>query len=116
MIGKNVLSKKPLCLAEVGEILEERKKDGELGFEQKASLDYCAKFSKLSFEDAKGVVEDLEKFAAIDEETRIKIVDVLPVHASQVRALLQKSKIALSEGEILEVLKIAKKYREAGKG
>ncbi|MEM3060449.1 MAG: RNA polymerase Rpb4 family protein [Candidatus Anstonellales archaeon] len=112
MIGKNIKSKTPLCLAEVKEILDSRKKDGEFGFEQKASYDYCEKFCHLSLEDAKGLLEELGKVEKLNEEARIKIVDILPEYASQIRLICQKAKVELSENEVEKILNIVKKYLE----
>ena len=116
MIGKNVLSKKPVSITEVKGTLAQRSKDGELGFEQKAAFEYCEKFAKLPVENMGGMLEDLAKFEALDDESKVKIMDVLPEYPGTLKAILQKSKCALSEEEIAEVLKISKKYRDTAKG
>ncbi len=115
MIGKNVKSKKPVCLADAECVLAERKKGGELGFEQKSSLTYCEKFAKVDAEDASGLFEDLAKFEKLDEEARVKIADILPAYASQVRIIAQKGRIELSSEDVEGILKAVRKYLEASK-
>ena len=47
MIGKEVVNNRPVCLAEVLEILEKRSKEEELKYEQRLDFDYAQKFCKL---------------------------------------------------------------------
>jgi len=48
LIGKNIVESKVAALAQVAEILEERKAAGEIGFEQQACLNYSNKFCKTT--------------------------------------------------------------------
>jgi DNA-directed RNA polymerase subunit F len=110
MIGKQTINNKPVTLAEVSEILEDRKKDGELGFEQQATFDYASKFSKLSKKKASEMLEELMKNEKIKPDFAVKIVDILPKNAAQLRLILAKGRYDLTSSEIEDVLKIVGKY------
>jgi len=112
MIGKQTIANKPTTLAEVAEILEDRKKEGELGFEQQATAEYSKKFAKVSKKKALEMLEDLQKIEKIKPDVAVKIVDILPKNVEQLRLILSKGRYDLTSSEIEEVLKIVGKYRK----
>ena len=107
---KQTINNKPVTLAEVSEILGGRKKEGELGFEQQATLDHATKFSKLSKKKASEMLEELMKNDKIKPDFAVKIVDILPKNAVQLRLILTKGRYDLTSSEIEDVLKIVEKY------
>ena len=48
MIGEEILESKSITLAEIAELLKERKKEKELSYEQEHALKYAKAFSKIS--------------------------------------------------------------------
>ena len=74
MIGKGANEIRPVMLAEVEKILEKRQGTaGEFGFEQQTSLEYAKRFSHLKYNDAKEMLDELEKLE-VKLETAVKIV------------------------------------------
>ncbi|MBI4399512.1 hypothetical protein HY570_02075 [Candidatus Micrarchaeota archaeon] len=112
MIGKETVNSKPATLADVKAILEKRKADGELGFEQQATMDYAEKFAKLSIESAGALGQELSKVEKIKPDAVAKIVDMLPKNASQLNLILSKERYTLTKEETTEVLNIVAKYAE----
>jgi len=106
MIGKNIVESKVAALAQVAEILEERKAAGEIGFEQQACLNYSNKFCKTTRKEALKLIDELMKNPKVKEASAVKIADLLPSHESQLVAILQKDRCELSKGEMAEVLKL----------
>ena len=52
MIGKKTVSKEPIPVAKVKDILQEFSEENELGYEQNLTLDHVSSFSKLTQEDS----------------------------------------------------------------
>lgn len=111
MIGKTSANSKPVTLAEVESILEKRKNEGEMGYEQQACLDYVKKFNKLTKEQADDMLGELMKNESVKEAAAIKIVDILPAYKSQLKMLLAKERIELSEDELAKLMATVQKYR-----
>ena len=102
MIGKEIVSKRPVSIYEVEELL---KGIEQPTFEQKASLDYVREVKKVDLETARKKIEEL-KGLGLDEELAIKIVNVYPKTAVELHAVLAKEKVGEDLYEkILEVLR-----------
>lgn len=102
-----IVSSKPITTAEVLSVLEERKKDEEeLGYEQANALDHAEKFAKCDRKKAEGILKKVKAASPkIDEETAVKIVDVMPRSEETLKAILLKNKIEISEEEIKDLMK-----------
>jgi DNA-directed RNA polymerase subunit F len=116
MIGKGANTIRPATLAEVEKILEKRQGvgGGEFGFEQQTSLDYAKRFSHLKYNDAKEMLEEVEKLD-IKPEAAVKIVDLLPVNKSQLMLVLSKDKVELSEKKMSQLEGIIAAYSKKAK-
>ncbi|MEW6329498.1 MAG: RNA polymerase Rpb4 family protein [Candidatus Micrarchaeota archaeon] len=112
MIGKETLKSRAAALGEVGDILEARRADGELGFEQQVTLDHAKKFTRLGKEKREELLKELLGFEKVKEEAAVKIVDLMPANADQLRLIFSKERYSLDEGEAEEVLDVVKKYLE----
>jgi DNA-directed RNA polymerase subunit F len=110
MIEKAVVSARPATLAEVAEVLEKRKEEGELGFEQQTTLAYSKKYAKLSKKKAAELMEELQKIEKLKPLVAAKIADILPKNSDQVRLIFVNERYSLSSAEIEGVLKIVEKY------
>jgi len=110
MIGKGANEIRPALLSEVEKILEKRQGTaGEFGFEQQTSLEYAKRFSHLKYNDAKEMLEGLEKLE-IKAETAVKIVDILPKNKSQLMLILVKDKVELAEKKMEKVEALIAEY------
>ena len=91
MIGKQILGSKPVPLSTVRRILEKKKEEGELTYEQKVTLEYVSEFGK---DNQKKVEETIEKLIeeGIDEKMAVKIVDIKPKTKEEVRLIFEKTK------------------------
>ena len=110
MIGKGANEIRPAMLAEVEKILDKRQGTaGEFGFEQQTSLEYAKRFSHLKYNDAKEMLDELEKLE-IKAETAVKIVDLLPKNKSQLMLILVKDKVELPEKKMEKVEALIAEY------
>lgn len=97
-------SSKPASIAKAKEILSNRSKEGELGYEQTQALENAEKFSKFKPDGIKKLVEKLTN-EKISEELATKIIDICPTDASTLKAILVKDRIELSDEEINQIIK-----------
>ena len=95
--------------AEAQEILKERKKEIELGYEQKNALDYLRKYSKLTEKKAKNLIEELSKVSKLRERQVILIVNLLPGDNDDLRLILEKDYNLLTDEEKTLILESVKK-------
>jgi len=110
MIGKGANEIRPAMLSEVEKILEKRQGTaGEFGFEQQTSLEYAKRFSHLKYNDAKEMLDELEKLE-VKTETAVKIVDLLPKNKSQLMLILVKDKVELAEKKMEKVEALIAEY------
>lgn len=108
-----IKSEKPITLPEVESLLKQRKEEGELRYEQKVSLKYAHKFSKLSEEKAKKLAKDLLDLdiVKIKEEHAIKMANLLPKNKDEVRLIFAKERFSLKSDELDQILGLIEKYR-----
>lgn len=109
MIGKEILSHKPVPLCEVADLLSEREKEGELGFEQKGALDYASKFRHLSKDKCEDLISKLLELPFMSENMAIKLVDTLPKTEEEVILVFGQEKKDITKGQVKEVMEILEK-------
>lgn len=113
---KEVKSFEYITIAEAKEILEEiakkRQEKADLLFETRRALKHVRTFSKLSSENAKKLVDELLKLPQVGKrELAVKIADIMPKVADEVRAIYIKER-TLSNEEIEQILEVVEKFRE----
>jgi len=106
MIGKEIKSTKVIPLSEVSRILEERQKDGELGFEQKSALEYAQKHSHVSQEKAHELISKIMDLQFASEAIAVKLVDLLPKSEDEVKLIFQQEKREITSAQAKQVLEI----------
>ena len=111
MAGKKRYDTRLASIPEVLEILEERKKDGELGYEQTLAYEYATKFSKIKESEAKKMKKELVGLG-VDEKLAIKFIEIMPDDASLVKLILamDKSRQPTEEETITKILAAVKSY------
>ena len=102
---------KYVSLAEVKNLLEKEAKKRELSYEQKLALEHAKHFAKLGVTKAKQMADQLMKIERIIEPFAYKIVDILPMHPDEVRAIFAKERFTLEDKEIKKIIEIVEKYR-----
>jgi DNA-directed RNA polymerase subunit F len=100
-----------VSLAEVKSLLEKEAKKRELSYEQKLALEHAKHFAKIGVTKAKQMAEELMKIERITEPFAYKIVDILPMHPDEVRAIFAKERFTLEDKEIKMIIEIVEKYR-----
>lgn len=102
--------KKVLTLAEVKDILTERQEEGELTAEQKLALEHVQKFSRTDSKKSKKLVKELLELGFVSEINAVKIADLMPAAADDVRLIFSKERASVDKKDIEKVLSIVEKY------
>ncbi len=110
MIGKSSSDAAVVTMPEVLEILEARKKGGELGYEQQLAYDYVKKFTKISEADAKKMRKEIEELE-LSPKVAAKVVDIMPLDQIQLRQALILEKKTVADDVVVKVMVIVEKYR-----
>ncbi len=115
MTFKEVIEEEPLAVPQAKEIVErateERKKlKKDLSFETRRALEHLSLFSKLSPEKAEKLLEELLDLGIKKKEIAIKIVDLVPRTADELRAIYAKERFTLSQEEIEKILETVEKH------
>jgi DNA-directed RNA polymerase subunit F len=107
---EEILKETLITNAEAKEILTERKKEIELGYEQKNALEYLRKYDKLSEKKAKELMEKLSEVKKLRERQIISIINILPKDTDDLRLILEKDYALLTEEEKNFILENVKNF------
>ncbi len=105
-----MIKNKKITIHEAKEILSQS--TGEMDELQKRTYEYVNVFSKISGEDARRLIEALEKEIGLEEEYAIQLVNIMPKTPEEIRTyLLGWKKIVPTETliKINEILNSVKK-------
>ena len=108
-----------LTITEVKEILKEREEAGiELGYVQTKAYDYVRKFSILSNEDTKKLLDILKSKYNIEDKLATQIVNLqyqFPETVEEIDLMFDKSDMRLDEAQKLDLIELLKEYTEIAK-
>ncbi len=95
-------------LAEVKAMLEKSQTvRTELTYEQKIALEHARRFARVDAATAGKIVKAvLAAVPGLEEKYAVRVADLLPQHADDVRAIFQKSHHELTDDEIAGVLAV----------
>lgn len=96
--------------AEAKDILSGRKKEIELGYEQRNSLDYLKKYDRLNEKKVKELIEKLSEVKKLRERQIILIANMLPQDTDDLRIILDKDYTLLTDEEKNLILETVKKF------
>ncbi len=111
MIGKNEEESKVISIPAVLDILEKRKKDGELGYEQQLAYEHASKCASISKSEAEKMQKELEE-AGLSAKGAIKVIDVMPINDTQLKQVLVIEKKNIEEETIKKVMEIVNKFKK----
>ncbi|MFB0543974.1 MAG: hypothetical protein ACETVR_04250 [Candidatus Bathyarchaeia archaeon] len=103
----NKIKKNPIPIVEARKLLEESEE--EMGPLQRVVLDYTTRFSKLNFEGAVKLVEELVNETGLELGTAIQMANCLPKSQEEIRTILGRQRI-ISEEDLKRILKIIERH------
>ncbi|TLZ71573.1 MAG: RNA polymerase [Methanobacteriota archaeon] len=106
-----MVEEKHLSLAEIRDLLEKEKAARPtLSMEQQYALQHASLFAHVTPEQAHKLVKELMEIPMMSEFNAVKVSDLLPTHADDVRAIFAKERFALSKEDMDRVLEIVRQY------
>ncbi len=110
MIGKEQKSSRELPLPNVLEMLEERKKGGELGYEQQLAYEHAKKFASISAKNAEKMEEELLALD-ISRKLSVKIIDIMPLNMDQLKQTVIMERKPIPEEMLKSMMEVVERYR-----
>jgi len=105
------LDERVVTLTEVKEMLEKAEADrGELSYEQKLALEHARRFARFTPENLEKLIAELKQNPKIDGLMAVRVADMAPAHADDVRALFAKARTNLDESEVQKVIETVRRY------
>ena len=115
-IFKEIVDEEYLTIPEVKELLadieNERATDEEreMRYELARAIEHVNRFSELSAEDSRALVEELRDHEKVTEGTAFKIANLLPRNRDEMRSVYAQQRYSLSGDELDELLNVVRKY------
>lgn len=106
----DIISEEDISNAVAKDIMEDRKKERDLVYEQKICLEYLEKTCKLSKSKVQSLIEELGKIAILKPRYIALIVNVLPDTEEEVEMLFSKERTNLKKEEVKQIVEIVSKH------
>lgn len=104
------IEEKVVAFSTAKELLDKRKKDSELGYEQQNTLEYLEKFVKLTDSESAKLQKKLEELNILSEKQIMELVNLLPTKDDLVKTILSKEKLEFTNDQVKEITKIIKDH------
>lgn len=101
---------KVVPLAEVKELLAKEAERRDLATDQRLSLEHAQRFAALDPTQARKLFKELAAIKAVTEASAAKIVDLLPQHPDDIRAIFAKERVTLDKKDVDQILDLVKNY------
>ncbi len=105
------MEEQPVTEPEAKKIMQDRDKEGEMGYEQNLCLDHLKKVVKLTLTKTRKLVGELEEIKILKPHQIVSIVSILPDTKEEVKALFSKETTKLKKEEIENIASLCKKYK-----
>ena len=106
MSNIDVIKEEPITMAELKDELKAiKKRDEELNFRAEKTEEYLQQFSSLKKKDAKDLCKKIEELdiPRLKAEHIVKIVDIMPKTADEVKSILQGYTITVSKDNLKKI-------------
>ena len=113
MVKPEIIQETPISMVEAKDELNKiKKKDGELNFRAEKTEEYLNQFTNLDIKksnELKGKLEGL-KIPRLKEEHIIKIVDLMPLSAEEVKTILGGYTITITNDNLKKIAEAVKEF------
>lgn len=106
-----IISEEDVDISKVSEIMNKKKDERELVYEQKICLEYLDKVPKPNADKLKQMFEELSKISILKSRYMVLIANMMPNTEEEVEALFSKERTNLKKEEIKQIAVIVKKYK-----
>ncbi|MBI5061491.1 MAG: hypothetical protein HZB67_04215 [Candidatus Aenigmarchaeota archaeon] len=97
---------------EAKKIMEDRKKQGDMTYEQKICFEFLEKSVKMTQAQFNDLVDELKKIAILKPRYIALIINMMPDTEEEVEALFNKERTNLKKEEIKQIVDIIKQFKK----
>ncbi len=118
MVKPEIISEKPISIAELRKEIDTiKKRDTELNFRSGRTEEYVNNFSFLSKTKEDELIKKLNSLdiPRLKEHHIVKIVDILPKTADDLKLILQGYTVKVSNENIKKIVSVIKEFAEKKK-
>ena len=108
----NIITEDDVSITESKNIIDERKKERDLVYEQKICHDYLEKVAKISYANLESITEELSKIAILKPRYIALIISMMPDTEEEVDVLFSKERTNLKKEEVSQIVEIVNKYKK----
>lgn len=112
MSNYELVEMQPISRTEAQDVIKKKEKDFELTYREDKIKEYLKKGIKLNlkdFNEAKEKIIALE-IPRLDDESIIRILDIMPKNGTELRAIVSSSGIVLVDENVTKITNILKSY------
>ena len=104
-----IIDERPVPFPVAKKALDERKKKGELAYEQKIALEHLNKFTKMTATNSKKLMKALEELEYTDKQA-VEICNIMPGNKETLELVLSRHKLELDDAKIKKTLELVEEY------
>jgi DNA-directed RNA polymerase subunit F len=108
----DIIAEEDVSVHDAKKILEERRKERDLVYDQKICLEYLEKISNLTAMQLKNVTDELAAITILKPRYVALILSMMPDTEEEVEMLFSKERTNLKKEEIKKIVEIVKKYKK----
>lgn len=108
---REIVAEEEVTLAQVKKILTQRKKEGELSFQQSITLEHASTFAKMAPAVAGKLVERLIRNYEIPRMLAVQVVNIAPTTIEELKVILDQHHPSLTEEQLNEIVELVIKNR-----
>jgi len=111
ILNMEILNEEDVSIVETKRILDERKKERDLVYEQKICLEYLERVPKLTQKQAEDLAVELSKIPVMKPRYVNLVLNMLPDREEEVEALFSKERTNLKKEEVKQIAEIVSKAK-----
>ncbi|MEM7819634.1 MAG: hypothetical protein QXD48_02285 [Candidatus Aenigmatarchaeota archaeon] len=108
----DVIVEEDVSIYDAKQILNERKKEKDLNYEQKICFEYLEKICNLSPAKLKDMINELSKISILKPRYIALILNMMPDTDEEVETLFSKERTNLKKDEIKQIVSIVNKFKK----
>jgi DNA-directed RNA polymerase subunit F len=108
----DIVAEEDVSTHDAKRILDERKKERDLVYDQKICLEYLEKVATLSQGQVKNLMEELAAVSILKPRYISLIISMMPDTEEEVEMLFSKERTNLKKEEVKKIVEIVKKYKK----
>ncbi len=108
----DIVSEEDVSIHEAKRIIEGRKKERDLVYDQKICAEYLEKVATLTATQLKNITEELSSISILKPRYIALILSMMPDTEEEVETLFSKERTNLKKEEIKKIVEIIRKFKK----